>query len=83
MASLDSWSFAAHPPFPATVLPNYAVWNATNEARNITYQIGVSWPFEWESREVSNKTALTMQVSLSSHLLSSSSLNTQSSSQPE
>ncbi|KAK0716505.1 Alpha/Beta hydrolase protein [Apiosordaria backusii] len=48
MASLSSWSFTAFPPFPATVLPNYAVWNATNESKNLTYQIGVSWPFEWE-----------------------------------
>ncbi|KAK4205399.1 Alpha/Beta hydrolase protein [Triangularia verruculosa] len=47
MASLGSWSFTAFPPFPATVLPNYAVWNATNESQNLTYQIGVSWPFEY------------------------------------
>ena len=64
MASLGSWSFTAFPPFSATVLPNYAVWNATNESKNLTYQIGVSWPFEWVSREVTNKTALTMQVVL-------------------
>jgi len=64
MASFSSWSFTAFPPFPATVLPNYAMWNAINEFKNITYQIGVSWPFEWESREATNKTALTMQVIL-------------------
>ncbi|KAK0715416.1 hypothetical protein B0H67DRAFT_239851 [Lasiosphaeris hirsuta] len=40
MVSLDSWSLAAFPPFPATVL--YAVWNATNKVKNQTYQIGVS-----------------------------------------
>lgn len=63
MASLNAWAFTALPPFPAGVLPNYAIWNATNASKNITFQIGVSWPFEWKSREVGNKTALTMQVS--------------------
>ncbi|KAK4149632.1 ferri-bacillibactin esterase [Chaetomidium leptoderma] len=29
---------------------------------NMTYQIQVSWPFEWESRQVSDKSALTMYV---------------------
>ncbi|KAK4670053.1 uncharacterized protein QC763_208330 [Podospora pseudopauciseta] len=62
MVSLSGWSFTAFPPFPATLLPNYAVWNATNESKNLTYQIGVSWPFEWQSRDVTNKTALTMYV---------------------
>ncbi|KAK0648135.1 Alpha/Beta hydrolase protein [Cercophora newfieldiana] len=62
MASLGNWTFTAFPPFPATVIPNFAFWNATDASRNVTYQIGVSWPFEWESPDATNKTALTMYV---------------------
>ncbi len=61
MASLlANWTFTPFPPFPTTVFPSFAIWNATNAIRNTTYQIQVSWPFEWESREVGNKSALTM-----------------------
>lgn len=58
MASLG-WTFTPYPPFPATVFPNIALWNISNAAKNLTYQIEVSWPFEWESPEVA-KSALTM-----------------------
>ncbi|GAB1316776.1 Alpha/Beta hydrolase protein [Madurella fahalii] len=61
MASLG-WVFTPYPPFPATLFPNIALWNVSNAAKNLTYQIGVSWPFEWESREAANKSALTMYV---------------------
>ncbi|KAK4171350.1 Alpha/Beta hydrolase protein [Triangularia setosa] len=60
--SLNTWSFTPFPPLPATILPNVAFWNATNPANNLTYQIQVSWPFEWSSRNVTNKTALPMYV---------------------
>jgi len=59
---VGNWSFTPFPPFPATLFPNMAVWNATSAVRNMTYQIQVSWPFEWESREVPGKSALTMSV---------------------
>ncbi|KAK4185709.1 Alpha/Beta hydrolase protein [Podospora australis] len=62
MSLNTSWSFTPFPPFPATILPNVAYWNATNQFNNLTYQIGVSWPFEWDSRNVTNKTALSMYV---------------------
>lgn len=61
-AQVANWSFTPFPPFPATLFPNIAIWNATSAVRNMTYQIQVSWPFEWESREVSGKSALTMSV---------------------
>ncbi|KAM7216784.1 ferri-bacillibactin esterase [Rhypophila decipiens] len=60
--SLGDWTFNAFPPFPATVYPNSALWNVTSEAKNRTYQVQVSWPFSWESRDVSNKSALTLYV---------------------
>ncbi|KAK4666555.1 hypothetical protein QC763_301250 [Podospora pseudopauciseta] len=58
--SLTNWLFTPFPPLPATILPNAAFWNATNPVNNITYQIQVSWPFEWSSRNVANKTALSI-----------------------
>ena len=61
MSALGNWSFTPLvPAFPTAVLPNIALWDVTNAVDNRTYQIQVSWPFEWESREVVNKTALTM-----------------------
>jgi hypothetical protein len=60
MASLGVWSFTPLPAFPATVFPNIALWNVSNAAKNLTYQIEISWPFEWKSREVTNKSALSM-----------------------
>ena len=61
MSSLSSWTFTPFPALPATLFPNVAFWNATNAATNLTYQIEVSWPFEWASRDV-NKSALAMYV---------------------
>lgn len=60
MASPGAWSFTPFPAFPATLFPNIALWNASNAAKNLTYQIQISWPFEWESRQVANKSALAM-----------------------
>ncbi|KAK3326069.1 Alpha/Beta hydrolase protein [Apodospora peruviana] len=66
MASLGNWTFSPYPPFPATVFPNIALWNATSVAANMTYQIQLSWPFEWgtshDTSAITNKTALTMYV---------------------
>ncbi|KAK3377263.1 Alpha/Beta hydrolase protein [Lasiosphaeria ovina] len=62
MTTLGNWTFTPFPAFPATLLANTAVWNASSVVLNMTYQIGVSWPFQWDSREVSNKSALTMYV---------------------
>ncbi|KAK3365438.1 Alpha/Beta hydrolase protein [Podospora didyma] len=56
MASPAHWTFTPLvSAFPTTVFPNIALWNASNAVKNLTYQIEVSWPFEWESREVANK----------------------------
>lgn len=55
-----TWSFTpVIPVFPQTVFPNVALWNATN-GLDIQYQIQLSWPLEWPSREEANGTALTM-----------------------
>ncbi|GAB1310716.1 Siderophore esteras-like protein IroE-like protein [Madurella fahalii] len=62
MTSLGDWTFTPYPPFPHTVFPNIALWNVSSVAKNMTYQVQVSWPFEWESRDVSDKTAVTMYV---------------------
>ena len=44
------------------------MWNATKMGNETGYQILVSWPFEWESRAVSNRSALTLQEPLFSSL---------------
>ncbi|KAK3329209.1 Alpha/Beta hydrolase protein [Apodospora peruviana] len=66
MASIGNWSFIPLvSAFPTTVFPNIALWNVTNAVTDLTYQIEISWPFEWGSsppEDVSNKTALTMYV---------------------
>lgn len=61
MATVAHWSFAPLlPAFAPTVFPNVELWNASNGV-NLEYQIEISWPFEWESREV-EKPALAMYV---------------------
>ncbi|PGH14498.1 hypothetical protein AJ79_02991 [Helicocarpus griseus UAMH5409] len=62
MSSLTNWTFNSLVPsgFPATVLPNVEFWNVSNGI-NPEYQIQVSWPLEWASRDVES-TALTMYV---------------------
>ncbi|KAH6855558.1 Alpha/Beta hydrolase protein [Chaetomium sp. MPI-CAGE-AT-0009] len=62
MASPAEWSFTPLPAFAPTVFPNIAMWDVSNAAKNLTYQVQISWPFEWESREVTNKSALTVYV---------------------
>lgn len=61
MAGLSNYTWSFNPivaEFPHTVLPNVALWNVTNGI-DLDYQIQVSWPLQWESRDV-EKTALTM-----------------------
>ncbi|KAK4234917.1 ferri-bacillibactin esterase [Achaetomium macrosporum] len=62
VTQLSNWSFSPFPPFPATVFPNTALWNATSVAADMTYQIQVSCPFDSPSREVPCKSALTVYV---------------------
>ncbi|KAK3693405.1 Alpha/Beta hydrolase protein [Podospora appendiculata] len=62
MASSNTWSFTPLvADLPPTLFPNVTFWNVTNSATNLVYQVQISWPFEWESRQV-NKSALTMYV---------------------
>lgn len=65
----NSWTFTPIvEAFPPTVLPNVAYWNVTNGS-DLAYQISLSWPLDWPaSREVENKTALTMCVGLEAML---------------
>ncbi|EAQ87121.1 hypothetical protein CHGG_03740 [Chaetomium globosum CBS 148.51] len=62
MASLGNWSFNPLPAFAPTVFPNIAMWDVNNTAKNLSYQVQISWPFEWESREVTDKSALTLYI---------------------
>lgn len=63
--SNSTWAFTPIvEAFPQTVLPNVAYWNVTNGS-DLEYQVSLSWPLDWPaSREVENKTALTMYVGL-------------------
>lgn len=55
-----TWSFnPIISAFPETVFPNIALWNVTNGV-DLSYQIQVSWPLEWTSRDQANGSALTM-----------------------
>jgi hypothetical protein len=45
--------------FPHTVFPNTALWNVTNGI-DLEYQIKLSWPLTWTSRDEANNTAHTM-----------------------
>jgi len=62
-SSPSAWSFTPYPSLPTAILPNVLFYNATNPSFNQTYQISISYPFEWgSSPNVTNKTALTMYV---------------------
>lgn len=62
-SSASVWSFAPFPALPTTILPNVLFYNATNPSFNQTYQVSISYPFEWgSSPNVTEKTALTMYV---------------------
>lgn len=55
-----TWSFdPIVSAFPQTVFPNVALWNVTNGI-DLSYQIQLSWPLDWTSRDVTNVTALPM-----------------------
>ncbi|KAI1867760.1 uncharacterized protein JN550_006901 [Neoarthrinium moseri] len=63
MANLSNYTWSFSPivtAIPQMILPNIALWNATNNA-NLTYQIQLSWPLAWGSRDI-NATALSMYV---------------------
>ncbi|KAM7201194.1 Alpha/Beta hydrolase fold [Naviculisporaceae sp. PSN 640] len=47
MSISSPWTFTPFPALPATFLPNIAIYNATNTVNNLTYQITLSYPFEW------------------------------------
>lgn len=66
MAS-TTWTFTPLPPLPPTLLPNTAFYNATSS--NLTYQISLSYPFEWGSPTLpttaittTNRTAQTIYI---------------------
>lgn len=54
MPAPSLWTFTPFPALPATFLPNIAVYNATNAFNNLTYQITVSFPFEWGGPTISD-----------------------------
>lgn len=61
------WTFTPFPPLPPGFLANTLFYNATSPASNVTYQISLSYPFEWgpphlPTTEITNKTALTVYV---------------------
>ncbi|KAF2185357.1 hypothetical protein K469DRAFT_576814 [Zopfia rhizophila CBS 207.26] len=61
MTQIGNWSFTnIVQSFPHTVFPNTALWNVNN-GLDLNYQIQVSWPLEWSSRNT-NASALTMFV---------------------
>ena len=64
--SSSPWTFTQFPSLPPPLLPNIAFYNATSTALNKTYQISISYPFEWghpsSTTLLTNKTALTMYV---------------------
>lgn len=59
MASLGNWTITPYPSFLPTVFANTALWNISNAVKQKEYQIQISWPFRWESRNVT-KPALAM-----------------------
>ena len=57
--ALANWSFIPLlSSYPPSVFPNVALWNVSNGI-GLEYQIQISWPFNWPSRDVES-TALTM-----------------------
>jgi predicted alpha/beta superfamily hydrolase len=64
-----TWTFNPLPPLPPTLFPNIAFYNATSSASpNLTYQISLSYPFEWGPPSLpttditTNRTAHTVYV---------------------
>ena len=70
MEATTAWTFTPYPALPPTFLPNVALYNATSPSTNVTYQITLSYPFEWGTTPPSpspptttkNKTALTIYI---------------------
>ena len=66
MSVFSPWTFTQFPSLPPPLLPNIAFYNATSTTLNKTYQISISYPFEWghpsSTTLITNKTALTMYV---------------------
>jgi len=62
------WTFTPLPPLPPALFPNIAFYNATSSASpNLTYQISLSYPFEWGAptlpiTTITNRTAQTIYV---------------------
>lgn len=61
------WTFTPFPPLPPTLFPNTLFYNATNPRHNLTYQITLSYPFEWgppslPTYQITNKTALSLYI---------------------
>ncbi|KAK0708486.1 Alpha/Beta hydrolase protein [Lasiosphaeris hirsuta] len=61
---METWSFTPFPPLPPTLFPNTAFYTATSPGHQ-TYQITISYPFEWGTSApalITDKTALTLYV---------------------
>ncbi|KAK4444175.1 Alpha/Beta hydrolase protein [Podospora aff. communis PSN243] len=51
MPTPTPWTFTPIP-LPPSILPNTLYYNATTPTSNLTYQISLSYPFEWGSNSV-------------------------------
>ncbi|KAK3313570.1 Alpha/Beta hydrolase protein [Apodospora peruviana] len=67
-SSTPGWTFNPLPPLPSALFPNIAFYNATTSSSlNLTYQISLSYPFEWgppsqPTTAITNHTAHTIYV---------------------
>ncbi|KAH6649544.1 Alpha/Beta hydrolase protein [Chaetomium tenue] len=67
MAS-TTWTFTPLPPLPPTLLPNTAFYNATSST-NLTYQISLSYPFEWGTPTLPTTTTTTTPPNRTAHTI--------------
>lgn len=63
----SQWIFTPYPALPHLVLPNTLFYNASSSVSNLTYQITLSYPFEWtftpnSTNSTSNAEALTVYI---------------------
>ena len=56
------WAFTPLPPLPPTLFPNTLFYNATSPSLNLTYQISLSYPFEWAPPSTTNQTTHTLYI---------------------